>query len=347
MAVPQEEEFDIEKALKDFLTDTSRTEFQLPHMTTGQRKQAKKLADQYPEIKCESYGFGADRKLHFFKVDAVSPDAKGESRDSSGRSRTKSSERSTSASGTASPDSRPSIEGTGPAVSALDDAQENGPAPGMIRVRNTFIHVESTSLADERVVQSMPHGMFSRCWLEESKGSVNEVVETTPPPRIAVPPPAVEAPKEIFAAGAEVVIEGLTKCPAFNGLHGTVQSLDDETGRYNVLLASFDGSAGQSAKIKAENLRLLVPPPPPFESTAKHPAEIRFGSLDVPDFGAAQPEDFPSTVPAVAGLPPMPTTPDWQSQQVHQTCQLPTITSPHYDANAYDPYAFSMMYPAR
>jgi len=345
MAVPQAEEFDIEKALKDFLSDTTCKEIQLPHMTTGQRKQAKKLADQYPEIKCESYGFGADRKLHFFKVDAVSPDAKGESPDSSGRSRTKSSERSTSASGTASPDSRPSSEGIEPAASDAQDT--NGPAPELIRVRNTFIHVESTSLADERVVQSMPHGMFSRCWLEESKGSVNEVVESTPAPRVAVPPPAVEAPKEIFAAGAEVVIEGLTKFPAFNGLQGTVQSLDDETGRYNVLLASFDGSAGQCAKIKAENLRLLVPPPPPFESTVKHPAEIRFGSLDVPDFPAAQPEDFPPTVPAVAGLPPMPTTPDWQSQQVHQPCQLPTITSPHYDANAYDPYAFSMMYPAR
>ena len=114
-----------------------------------------------------------------------------------------------------------------------------------------------------------------------------------------------EVLKETFAPGTEVVIEGtrlkmmtwrlksaesvplplspllwgLTKFPGFNGLHGTVVSLDSDTGRwpprilsfnveqvdwngarsgYNVQLSSADGSTGQSAKIKGENLRMLL-----------------------------------------------------------------------------------------
>eukprot|EP00438_Fugacium_kawagutii_P010099 Skav203890 [mRNA] locus=scaffold1649:121537:124420:+ [translate_table: standard] len=39
------------------------TELQLPALDTEQRKKAKKLAEEYPEIKCESYGFGAERCL--------------------------------------------------------------------------------------------------------------------------------------------------------------------------------------------------------------------------------------------------------------------------------------------
>merc|ERR1711881_795264 len=35
-----------------------------------------------------------------------------------------------------------------------------------IQVRNTFIHFEAP--ADERVVQSMPHGMFKQCILAEA-----------------------------------------------------------------------------------------------------------------------------------------------------------------------------------
>lgn len=67
---------------------------------------------------------------------------------------------------------------------------------------------------------------------------------------------------------------GLTKFPAFNGLHGTVLSLDSDSGRqglrmgegdpnllragqgYNVQISTADGSVGQSAKIKGDNLRM-------------------------------------------------------------------------------------------
>jgi len=64
-----------------------------------------------------------------------------------------------------------------------------------------------------------------------------------------------------IAPGTPVVINGLSKSPAFNGLSAVVQSWDDETGRYNVLLAS--PSAGRNwAKVKGENLHMATPPTP-------------------------------------------------------------------------------------
>eukprot|EP00434_Breviolum_minutum_P022480 symbB.v1.2.019838.t2/scaffold1644.1/size164340/8 len=59
-----------------------------------------------------------------------------------------------------------------------------------------------------------------------------------------------ERKKETLAPGAKVEIEGLTKFPGFNGLHGTVVSLDRDMGRHKVQLSSAD--------------RMTVPPPPPF-----------------------------------------------------------------------------------
>lgn len=40
-------------------------------MTTGQRKHARKVVEAHTELRCESYGFGQDRKLHVFKQDGV------------------------------------------------------------------------------------------------------------------------------------------------------------------------------------------------------------------------------------------------------------------------------------
>jgi len=310
----QEGDFDVNTALADFLADPSCIELQLPHMTTGQRKQAKKLVDQYPEIKCESYGFGPDRRLHLFK--------------GAGKDMTSSNDdKHPSDISTASPSpnlSRTSSED--PNSSALDDIQDADDrplSPELIRVRNTFIHVESGNLVDERVVQSMPHGMFSSCWLEE----VGQPLAQSSPsvPDVAAPPPVAAAPKGMFAASSEVVIEGLTKCPAFNGLCGTVQSFDEESCRYNVLLASMDSSTGQYAKIKAENLRLSVPPPPPFESTAQRPEELKLATAHSEDYSAQC-------------LAAMPLTPEWQNQ----SCQIPGVVAP----NVY-PHAYSVMYPAR
>lgn len=83
-----------------------------------------------------------------------------------------------------------------------------------------------------------------------------------------LPIPPVEDPEDAGAlgekhidAGAKVVIEGLAKCPEFNGASGVVQSMDSDTGRYNVVL-----DTGKLAKIKALNLQIISNPPACVES---------------------------------------------------------------------------------
>jgi hypothetical protein len=127
------------------------------------------------------------------------------------------------------------------------------PEPPGLEVRNTFIHFECSS-SDQRVVQSMPHDMFRKCLMAEVLNGLKQE-------RVAETAPAVEEDNEL-APGTEVVIDGLLKAPAFNGQNGTVQSLDTETGRYNILLSS--PAAGHKwAKVKRENLRMVLTPPPP------------------------------------------------------------------------------------
>jgi len=160
-------------------------------------------------------------------------------------------------------------------------------------VRNTFIHIEGgdDESNDDRAIRSMPHGMFSQCLEAESRS-----MRPAPPPRYPPPPleftdipplPPLVADVTNIVLGSEVVVEGLTKCPAFNGSRGVALSYDAEADRYNVLLASK-----QIAKIKAENLRSAIPPPPDFEFQAP---EL------VPDFPSTPPwHDHPLyTVPAL------------------------------------------------
>ena len=59
--------FDVSGAVQAFLADTMSTSLELPHMTTGQRRQTKKLVEQHPKLTCESYGLGQERRLHLFK----------------------------------------------------------------------------------------------------------------------------------------------------------------------------------------------------------------------------------------------------------------------------------------
>jgi len=68
-----------------------------------------------------------------------------------------------------------------------------------------------------------------------------------------------------LAAGAEVAIQDLTRLPEFNGLAGVVQAWDAEAGRYHVMLSGMAGVCdSRLVKVKRENIRLLIPPPPDF-----------------------------------------------------------------------------------
>merc|ERR1711924_65131 len=58
-----------------------------------------------------------------------------------------------------------------------------------------------------------------------------------------------EISRDMF--GADVVIEGLSKFPAFNGVCGRVQSFDEQSGRYTIMFPSLV-CGHQFAKVIAE-----------------------------------------------------------------------------------------------
>merc|ERR1719446_1202007 len=64
--------FDIESAIVGFRADPNRASFELPRLLSAdQRKHVKKIAEAYPDLKCESFGLGKDRQLHLFKCNAT------------------------------------------------------------------------------------------------------------------------------------------------------------------------------------------------------------------------------------------------------------------------------------
>jgi len=172
-----------------------------------------------------------------------------------------------------------------------------------VSMRNTFIHIESVPEV-ERIVQSMPDGMFRQCLdaevavLQGIAASGSEAIplgsgddgDTAEAPRTgyllapvggaspsplsyspaAMPncPPPVAEPAMLagqFLAGAQVIVQGLVKLPAWNGLTGVVQSLDVASGRYDVVLADPGTASGwRWVKVKGDNLILQdnIPPPP-------------------------------------------------------------------------------------
>lgn len=381
------DQFDLEAAIASFLADPSRTSLELPHMTTGQRKNAKRVADQHSELRCESYGFGADRKLHLFKNDGTA-----EAKEPASQVRVK----NTFIDDWVSPDAAAGAEGAflfrsmpeaaqmarllqmaqlrpPPGLGASDDdlrldlsnastvreeichvdvlssgglstsasiTGESGAVPSSptcsdqepvglpdvsLSVRNTFIHIDGGRDRD-REIQSMPHGMFSQCLKEEivrsslAAAGLPPMWPPTPPmapatrfgeptaslpfpmympqmappvapptaPPIEPPPMATTAtlstlpfpslaqtsissaagcPAGMLCPGMEVVVEGLLKAPAFNGKRGMLQSFDEVTGRYNVILR-LDSGAQQPAKIKGENLRAVFAQPSPYSGDA-------------------------------------------------------------------------------
>lgn len=230
-------ELDLESLIQEFLADDSRSTLGLPHMTTGQRKQTKKLVEQHPGLRCESFGLGQERQLHLFKASdgaagapssaAVAPAAAVISPQkpaplslpSAGGSAGNTPERagveqqwetattacSTSASTMGSP-------GTSPRGSAILRHFGVGKPPGLATplgvaaVRNTFIHFDfEGSKEDDRQVQSLPHGMFrQRLWAEAHSEGVAE--EAPQPPSL---PPAVEDTAPAVAAEQSALPEAV------------------------------------------------------------------------------------------------------------------------------------------
>jgi len=298
MAADAHEICDSEAMISEFAADDERSTMVLPHMTTGQRKDVKKLLECYPELKCESYGFGQDRKLYLFKNSGGSSPRQ-DMRNANACALTPPERsdgdvellRSLNANACpfipAAPEKntlqcfmdgpvckldlssiKDCADGLGQA-SCADGSTDvpsscaspistfrkvlpwNVPMPPGLEVQNTFIHYKGPP-ADQRQVQSMPHGMFRKCLMEEALSIQPQKVQISG----VGDDMAASMSGMLLTAGTEVVIEGLSKCPAFNGLRGTLQSLDEESGRYNILLAT-PSQGHKSAKVKRENFRAV------------------------------------------------------------------------------------------
>lgn len=296
---------DIQAIIDEFTADPLLLSTQLPHMTTGQRKNAKKILEQYPELSCESFGFGQERKLHLFKTTPVQAPATAttQSKSFDDDIPTEAGEMPVEPCASEAPCSSDAaalknlvqciMDGQ---VSKLDfasireaaargngwghptDASTVAPSsctsdcspastfrgmppwfrlpPGLeLEVQNTFIHYKHPPL-DPRAVRSMPHCMFQKCLLVEALGISEKAAHTAV--GLATTAPVAELGEEncSLAAGTEVVIEGLSKFPAFNGLRGTLQLRDEQDGRYNILLAT-PVRGHKTVKVKPENFKLL------------------------------------------------------------------------------------------
>jgi len=163
---------------------------------------------------------------------------------------------------------------------------------GGFKVRNTFIHIDTVS-PDDRSVQSMPHDMFRQCLQEEmtridvagtaceGQDKADASADIHHAPQQDSLPRTFEG-SNMFKPGTQVIIQGLTKIPAFNGQSGIVERLDETTGRYSVKLTTGGPGIPKFAKVKADNLCVLaLSSPVPLTSTctmAQGAVQAYFGS---------------------------------------------------------------------
>mmetsp|Transcript_37785 Transcript_37785/g.58777 ORF Transcript_37785/g.58777 Transcript_37785/m.58777 type:complete len:276 (+) Transcript_37785:54-881(+) len=272
--------FDAAVVVADFVADSCITSLELPHMTTGQRKATKKLLELYPDIRCDSYGFGADRRLHLFKKGYCESSV--EAQLLSDTHLVTELEESACIQSSHVPSDEGRFDFASIAklahqrkIELVDDKAASEQPPELIlpltsenlQIRNTFIHL-SEAPSDERVVQSMPHGMFKQCLLSEAVEAFKVAPFCNTPTSAGGDSPMLsESDMDLegmektsqFSIGALVKVEGLIKLPAYNGCSAVVQGWDETTERYSILIASPGGL--QQAKIKEENLSMLLPCP--------------------------------------------------------------------------------------
>mmetsp|Transcript_33851 Transcript_33851/g.79125 ORF Transcript_33851/g.79125 Transcript_33851/m.79125 type:complete len:598 (-) Transcript_33851:102-1895(-) len=234
--------FDVEVAIRSFVADASCTTLELPaSLTVEQRRRAKKCAEQHPEVRCESFGFGSERRLHLFKEPSKAQEAADSSKEvrvdeiqqavrvkntfiddwvsgepsnepvqfrslptwllqrtlerclqqvGDGKLSLAGSLTDTRMDDAASTECPQSPEGSAPTplgspygVGLLQHGL--GSLPAGLTVQNTFLHLESQPAVD-RIVKSMPDGMFQKCLNQE----LQTIDETSSCPESAVPFPA-------------------------------------------------------------------------------------------------------------------------------------------------------------
>jgi len=216
--------FDLEAAIANLLSDSGCHSLELPScLTPDQRNQAKVMSKQHAELKCESYGFGADRRLHVFKKSATT------------RVRVK----NTFVDGWAASDGD-EIEND-----AIIFRSMPGNMPG-----HRSEHRPLYSRSGDGRLELSP--------LCRKPSPSRSVTPDTSPSNVEEPPSFPPGIFNTLCLDTTVVIQGLVRAPAFNGRVGVVHAFDAETGRYDVLLASdpsVQEPLAQWTKVKYENLR--------------------------------------------------------------------------------------------
>jgi len=154
------------------------------------------------------------------------------------------------------------------------------PLSDHFQVRNTFIHVDSAS-ADQRSVQTEPKD-FRQCLQEEVRAqnasahfeclNLQGLHRDQKQTQCEVSKEKMEREGEVkvLTPGEQVVIQGLTKIPAFNGQSGIVERLDEKTGRYSVRLTTGGPGIPKFALVKADNLSLAPHLPSLLSATSPY-----------------------------------------------------------------------------
>jgi len=231
----QNDSFDIQAAIMRFVASDDRFSLEFPRsLTSNERREAKLVAEQYPELKCESYGFNNDRRLYLFK------------RSSTTLLKVKNTFIDGWDANDASKEREPFFYRSMPAMllEEVCSSCSNKACDG------NHGSLELPPLSRNLVTQPA-HGQDNTTPQSSRSSDARELVCASPKSDVtrSAPPGVFRYP-----VGTHVVIQGLIKLPTFNGLVGIVHSLNEETGRYNVLLPSPSGG-GQWAKVKHENMK--------------------------------------------------------------------------------------------
>jgi len=248
--------FDLGAAIAGLLFDAGCNSLELPiGLTAEQRKEARLVADQHPELKCESYGFGADRRLHVFKKSATTC-IRVKNTFVDGWAAIEGDE---NASDQIIFRSVPVNLCSHPLYSGGNAGDGKLELPPLCTKASRWVtpecrHEVALILDDVATITSeelKQKEAGSPCGLDDAalvaSGDWKEKKEEHP----LVPPGIFDQ----LPLGTLVVIQGLIRAPAFNGCVGVVHSVDAKTGRYDVLLTSPSGCREQWAKVKYENMR--------------------------------------------------------------------------------------------
>lgn len=224
--------FDVETAIQRMLRDPTCDSLELPStLTAEQRKSAKHIVEQHPDLKCESFGMGKERRMHVFR---------------SGTEKNI---------GSRTPDASP--QGVNVKNTFIDDWIDASPVMDN-RIVQSMPHNMFGKCLFQEVAENSLTPVDDQSLISQALSGKEAQVASSRGDQISFVEQSVDEScspnQQAFALGATVAIHGLVKAPHFNGAVGVVQSWDADQCRYNILLASATITGNVWAKVKAENL---------------------------------------------------------------------------------------------